>query len=428
MIVSFFLVKEKVYAGVFYINNEQPEGLNTASNLYVENFTGSGTIRYISFYGNNYTPDGDDDFQWQIRDQGGSYVDCQTEVKKPSELGFYEFSDIAEFDNMNFVNQVILEFTGTECTQTYTNFTGNIFTSPVAGGQRSLYDGGGSGKMTNVQITSDLESIVLANETEFFNLNPSNGETRATSTSNTLYADLYLLEKDYVADSYIKLSYVRQQDLQSAIANQDLLWTTFELNDIITSGYNFVATSTGDLGLYGVYIFKAELRKPNSWWSTALSWFNPFTSTDPDIITSTSTTFTYGQMTTFDQYVASTTEYFGDFIASSTTSMEQVQESCNPISGFDLMTCISGLFIPSKGDITNAINTFKENIATRFPLGYLNDFISIISTSTIGTMTVLDAEMPEALGLGKSTIRLDLTGVLDPYLNATTSQFSNSMV
>lgn len=276
----------------------------------------------------------------------------------------------------------------------------------------------------NGTTITDYESN--PNETEFVYIDPAYGETVATSTTNTIYADIYLTEEDYIADSYIRLKYVRQQTLQSAVANQELLWTTLDLEDTITSGYNVVATTTGSYGDYGVYYITAELRKPSSWWSSALSWFNPFTNRDPDIITSTTTTFTYGQMTTFDTYVASSTASFNDFISSSTTSLAQVKEACNPISGFDLVLCISGLFIPSSGDISNAVSTFKENVSTHFPLGYFSDFVSIISTTTTGSLTILDAEMPSALGVGNPTIKLDLTHKLDSVLNATTSQFSFS--
>jgi len=255
---------------------------------------------------------------------------------------------------------------------------------------------------------------------------PSNGETVASSTSNTLYVDFFLTEEDYSPDSFLRIKYVRKQDLQATVANQDLLWTTLDLNDIITSGYHSVATTTGSLGLDGTYYFKAELRKNPTWWSTALSWFNPFTNRDPDIITSSSTTFIYGEMTGFDRYVASSTESFNNFVASSTLSIEKVKESCNPLSGFDLLTCLSGLFIPSSGDISNAVDQFKTDISTHFPLGYFSDFINIISTTTTGELTVIDAELPEALGLGKPTIRLDLAHSLDFILNATTSEFSFS--
>jgi len=226
----------------------------------------------------------------------------------------------------------------------------------------------------------------------------------------------------------VRLGYVKKETLENAtVANTDLLWTYLELNDIITSGYNFVSTTTGDFGNAGQYYFKAQLWKPSSWWSTFLGYFNPFSNKDPNIITSSTTVFTYGNLTSFEQFIASSTaqEAINEFIASSTTSIQDVKEYCSFSTSFSFATCLQALFIPSSGDITNAIENIKENIVTKFPLGYFNDFITIISTSTVGNLTILDAELPNALGFGNPQIRLDLTGVLDPILNATTSSFSN---
>lgn len=277
-----------------------------------------------------------------------------------------------------------------------------------------------------ISDSGGISEVLIPEETIFTYLNPADGETVATSTSNTFYADLFLAEEDYVADSYIRFSYIRQQNLQTAVANTSLLWTTLELNDVITSGYTSVSTTTGNLGEVGVYYFKAELLKPSSWWSTALSWFNPFTNLNPNIITSTSTTFIYGEMTSFDQFVASSSNAINGFIASSTTSYQNVKNYCSLSTAFEFTDCLSALFVPSNADITGAITIFKDNIGVKFPLGYFNDFITIISTSTIGNLTVLDAELPQGLGLGNPHIVLDLTNKLDFVLNATTSQFANT--
>ena len=264
-------------------------------------------------------------------------------------------------------------------------------------------------------------------KTQFLKLIPS-GITRATSTSNTLYADLYLKPEDYISGNYIRLKYVRQQALESAVASPDLLWTTLNLTDTITDGYNFVATTTGNLGLTGTYLFKAELRKPNTWWTTLNSWFNPFGgSTDSDIITSTTTTFIYGNMTPWEQRIASSTakQAIDDFTASSTSTMN-VKEFCSFSTSWDFSNCITALFLPTNTDITTNLDIIKNEISNKFPIGYFSDLIGILSTTTVGNLTILDAELPSALGLGKPKIQLNLAHVLDPVLNATTSQFSMS--
>jgi len=59
-------------------------------------------------------------------------------------------------------------------------------------------------------------------------------------------------------------------------------------------------------------------------------------------------------------------------------------------------------------------------------LGYLTDAISILATSTVGSLTAIDAYVPSVLPGGGSHIRLDITGAFDSTLNATTSIYKNS--
>jgi len=84
--------------------------------------------------------------------------------------------------------------------------------------------------------------------------------------------------------------------------------------------------------------------------------------------------------------------------------------------------CLAFLFIPDANYLNGTINNFKTNVSTHFPLGYITDFLSILSTSTEGTLTVIDATLPM---LGGPHVHLSIANVLDPLLNATTSQFTN---
>lgn len=262
-------------------------------------------------------------------------------------------------------------------------------------------------------------------ETEIYYLDPSGRETVASSTSNTFYADLYLAEKDYQSGEYIELKYVRQQDLQAAVANQDLLWTTLTLNDTITYGYNFLSTTTDSLGMDGVYYLKATLKKPTNWWQTTLNWINPFTTTEYGIITSTTTTFVYGGKTAFDELIEDTQEVFNFDLASSTAT-ENIKEACKLDTNWNIKDCIKSLFVPNWPEIYPKMTDLKNGILNSFPIGYFSEFVTIMSTSTAGTLTVIDATLPSPLGLGSGHhIHLDLTGVLDPILNATTTIFNN---
>lgn len=83
------------------------------------------------------------------------------------------------------------------------------------------------------------------------------------------------------------------------------------------------------------------------------------------------------------------------------------------------------LFVPNSTDVSLMLVKMHDNALTHFPLGYVTDFVSIMSTTTVGSLVVLDATMPSALGYGGgANIHLDLTHALDPILNATTSQYT----
>jgi len=90
-----------------------------------------------------------------------------------------------------------------------------------------------------------------------------------------------------------------------------------------------------------------------------------------------------------------------------------------------LKKTVNWLVIPDEFVYNEFVGNIKDDMLTHFPIGYITDFYEIISTSTVGNLTVIDATLPSALGMGNANVHLDLTNVLDPILNATTSQFTN---
>jgi len=422
MIGSFFLVKGEIQASTNDIWNyfEYTPTDADASLGFTALITGelASTRAYVNIF-DTYVSDGETMY-FQLK--SGTLKDCiSTEVKTKAQWGIPEEPDWQE---------VIINWTGTECAVTASTFyeikavniTDPANNLPVQG---AWSDAGAP----NTPLGQAGTTAQTDTSTRFFELTPGNGETRATSTENSLYADLYLNVDDYIDGSYIRLGYVEKEVLEYAsVANTDLLWTYFVLNDVVTSGYNFVSTTTGSLGNEGEYYFKAELFKPSSTWTTVLSWFNPFTNINPNIITSTTTKFIYGERTGLQQFMASSTsdESLNNWIASTTTSIQDVKEYCSLSTSFSLTDCVYALFLPSNGDMQAALENIKSNITNKFPIGYFSDFISIISTSTVGNLVILDVTTPTGLGLGSTgSLRLDLTGVLDPFLNATTGKFSN---
>jgi len=114
------------------------------------------------------------------------------------------------------------------------------------------------------------------------------------------------------------------------------------------------------------------------------------------------------------------------FASTSATSTQALAESCFPWFGkWDTLQCISYLFVPDAGYLQETMTGFRNNVLTHFPLGYITDFVSILSTTTVGSLTVLDVTLPNGIPGTNAHLTLDLTNALAPLLNATSSGFAN---
>jgi len=103
------------------------------------------------------------------------------------------------------------------------------------------------------------------------------------------------------------------------------------------------------------------------------------------------------------------------------------REACTPLSGeFSIVDCILLLFIPDADYTAQKVGELTNTVTNSWPIGYITDFVQIISTTTVGTLIPIDAVIPAGIPGAGSTVTLDLTNVLDPLLNASTSSFVNS--
>ncbi len=88
---------------------------------------------------------------------------------------------------------------------------------------------------------------------------------------------------------------------------------------------------------------------------------------------------------------SSFTEANAIFGSSTATSTSALASSCNPISGFNVTNCLAFLFIPDSKQVKDTMTSFQNGVLTRFPIGYVTRFVSIVSnpaTSTLPTFTV----------------------------------------
>jgi len=120
--------------------------------------------------------------------------------------------------------------------------------------------------------------------------------------------------------------------------------------------------------------------------------------------------------------------------SSSATSTSALISSCNPFSGsastlffntdFSVFLCLNFLFVPDSSNLMNNLNAVWDQVIHNFPVGYVTDFIEIVSTTTMSSLTVIDTEVPVGIPGAGTPIRLDLAHSLDWVLYDTADQFS----
>lgn len=211
--------------------------------------------------------------------------------------------------------------------------------------------------------------------------------TQATSTNFELWSLININNDDWIADNdwYLRFKYIRQEDLQLAVANTDLLYT--EVDVPLTTWPNFdIISATTSIEREGVYLYTVQIRTP-SVINSILGWFNLNNLYDPGLVAEKTGSFIVGQRTRLDQYIfdmASSTSA----LLSDPGTFDEVADNCNPISGFSLFGCISGLLVPNQTQISTAVDTLKSNILTKAPVGYVTRLVDIVAST--GTTTLPD--------------------------------------
>lgn len=248
--------------------------------------------------------------------------------------------------------------------------------------------------------------------------------TNATSTVN-FSLSAYVNPDDIGIGTGIKF-YLRNEDLNHLI---DLPLIDDTDNIIFLDGYdaeegifNYSTTTVLTAGNYTVH---AELTK--SYLGGYI--LNPFSSVNQSLKHS----FIVNHETALGHQTQKSLDELNEILDGySATSTAVSASTCSPIANnvttlylntdFSPIQCAVFLVVPDSGYVSSAMDNLKENVLTHFPLGYISDFVNIISTTTVGTLTAIDTDLPAGLGIGSGYhVTLDLTNVLDPILNATTT-------
>jgi len=237
---------------------------------------------------------------------------------------------------------------------------------------------------------------------------PTLNEVIATSTSAQLSANIYINTLDYKDEMFLRFRYIRNQDLQAQVANTDVLWTEID-EDITQDESSTISTNTSILET-GIYTYQVQMRVP-SVINQALTWFNLGNIYDPGLIAYRYGQFTVVEPTALDQYIID--------MASTTTALlndpgvfEDIQDNCNPISGFDALACITALIVPNNQQINAVFDTLQEYVLTKAPVGYVTRLVAIMGEEATTTLPMATITLGDSSFLGETSYSVDLGGII----------------
>lgn len=255
--------------------------------------------------------------------------------------------------------------------------------------------------------------------TRIISVQPIDNSLVATGTPITITSTVFISSNDYTADTIIRQ---RIKLINSPILGN--IWggtgdlvaqDTFDLvfsYDVNSAGSTTVSTTTVFTQIGERYLI-TEIIDPD---------IVPFINLFDNVITSSTTDFLVGTTTSGDAITQSINDSFLNLSGTASSTVDTLSVVCNPFSGnFDIVLCAYRMIVPDQQTATVLFQETYNMVFSRAPLGYFTDFISIMATSTIGTLTVIDATVPSGLIGTNSHITLDLTNVLDDILYSTTT-------
>lgn len=308
----------------------------------------------------------------------------------------------------------------------------------VAGATSTIFfefaAGYGSGDPSYMYANSDLSQTVFVMSsdsspfpppysvtTRFVSVYPS-ATTTATTTVNSLITG-YINPLDFSSSTVVTIQYTRQdctniQDSGSVLGYFGQFINpacSFGTSTPVLSSGAFSLSSTVTFGFIGQYSYVASIGNISS-----TCYFGFCFGQNVSTSTQVSGTFIVGTSTPFDvlqNYVSSTT------LANATVDLSSCQIWG---SSGNVVDCIYNLIVPSASGLQATIQGFSGRFLTTWPLGYITDFISIMSSSSTVPLAVIDATLPSALPFAQGAhIHLDMTHAIDYILNATTSVYTN---
>jgi len=252
-------------------------------------------------------------------------------------------------------------------------------------------------------------------------ITPNDSSTIATSSSYTIGSTGAINSTDFNYKSKLKIhlensanSFKQCADVICAGIASNAVTRDFEYDLTTASPYSYSSTTIGlPIGTY--YMHTTIVTGNFCFLGICVT---------TKTLTASSTSFTIATTTKVDKLKEDAKTY----LQTLGNTGENTFQNCG-IADFNLFTCGSDLvtwaFVPTPDALDYFANTAHDNIITHFPLGYVTDFISILATSTVGSITPIDAVLPPGIPGTGAHIRLDLSHSIDFLLNATSSTFNN---
>lgn len=276
---------------------------------------------------------------------------------------------------------------------------------------------------TQVYFRYDISGGVVSSpdgtNTRLISFDP---DSETVGTTSPITIQWYINPIDWEQGSYIRysLNNLRCNSTLVGIGGIDICSPSYEI-EATTTGYSGYSTTT----IYqyeGKWDYRVFLQVPDFCF-LGLCY-------DGGIEHELTGNYIVASTTLFDTYVETFDTLLEELESTLSTSTQQsIITSCNPISNnvstlflnpsFDLLDCTFLLFLPNSEQITTAIKQIKDGFIVRFPIGYVTDFVSIVSSTTTVPLVVIDTRLPAGFNAGNDRIRLDLNNVLDGVLYAT---------
>jgi len=255
-----------------------------------------------------------------------------------------------------------------------------------------------------------------------------NGQTRidkvyplVDSNNSTSTSFLFGVDGYVSTDDSEKELYVRQQvQLRAAGVNCPTIYNVwgdaFEW-DIGTDQGSFGYSTTTDIQQCGVYGMITTIRKDNFG-----IWDLGYLSSDIDQVVSI---FTVGDVEDYEVENVINDTLIG-WNESASTTLSYSASSCN-WNAFVLEDCVKALFLPKPQDFRYSFDLLKNGMLSYWPLGYITDFATILSTTSEMTAIGISAIVPSGIPGTGSEINLSLSSTTLSYIyDATVGSFVNS--